>query len=452
MDIDTHYRAALDYLYSFIEYSLTHQEILAPEKYDLSRIKKLLSLLGEPEKKYPSIHVAGSKGKGSVCSLCASAMVAAGYRVGLYTSPHLKDFEERIQVNGEPISRSELVDLVDEIKPYVDALPWLTTFEITTALGFWYFARQGVDIAVIEVGLGGRLDATNVITPEVSVITALYLEHTSILGDTLPQIATEKAGIIKPGVPIVLSPQKDVALEVVRKIAAERHAPLTYVGVDYQYKREKATLDGESFAIWPSNNPGEEPIHLEIPFLGEHQVDNAATAYVALQALRDRGYTLREIDIQEGFARAIWPARFEIIRENPPVVIDSAHTPDAIGKILKTLDEFFAEMPVVLVFGVSEDKRIHGMLELLAARVKHIICTQSTHPRAMEADALKELALVYDRPVESIDSAGDALERALEIAGKDSVVLVTGSIFVGATARIAWKERLQYEWSVVNNA
>lgn len=222
MDIETRYNQALDYLYSFVDYSLKHSSELAKADFNLDRMFALMESLGEPQNKYPIIHVAGTKGKGSVSALCASALRAAGYKVGLYTSPHLEDYTERIRINGEPISHEQLIELVEEIKPHVAEIPKLTTFEITTALGFMAFAKFGVDAAVLEVGLGGRLDATNVVTPKVSVITSLSYDHMAVLGNTLALIAGEKAGIVKDGVPVVSAPQKDEALEVLLRVAKDR--------------------------------------------------------------------------------------------------------------------------------------------------------------------------------------------------------------------------------------
>ena len=208
MDIETKYNQALDYLYSFVDYSLKHSSELAKADFNLDRMFALMESLGNPQKKYPIIHVAGTKGKGSTSALCASALRAAGYKVGLYTSPHLLDYTERIQVNGAPISHEQLVALVDEIRSHVAKIEKLTTFEITTALAFMAFAKYGMDAAVFEVGLGGRLDATNIVTPNVSIITSLSYDHMTVLGNTLTLIAGEKAGIIKPGIPVVSSPQR----------------------------------------------------------------------------------------------------------------------------------------------------------------------------------------------------------------------------------------------------
>ena len=246
-DIDPTYQATLDYLFGFVDFSLTHQQNLSPENFDLSRMRALMAALGNPENSYKTVHIAGTKGKGSVAAFCASALQEAGLKTGLYTSPHLKDFEERIQINRQSISQVDLVDLVDEIKPFVAAIPKLTTFEISTALAFWHFARQGVEIAVIEVGLGGRLDATNVITPLVSVITSISKDHTYVLGDTLTEIAGEKGGIIKPGIPVILAPQRDEPRERLQQIAAERSCPLTQVGSDYKFSIKSRSLEGKFY-------------------------------------------------------------------------------------------------------------------------------------------------------------------------------------------------------------
>src|ERR1041385_4598144 len=230
--IETQYNQALDYLYSFIDYSLKHS-----------------SELGNPHKKYPIIHVAGTKGKGSVSALCASALQAAGYKTGLYTSPHLLDYTERIRINSEPISHEQMIELVEEVTPAVAKIPKLTTFEITTAIGFLAFAKNGGNAAVIEVGLGGRLDATNVVMPKVSVITSISYDHTAVLGNTLSKIAGEKAGIIKPGVPVVSSPQKDEALQVLERIAKEKNCPFVLVGNDVMFERLTFSLDGQTLRL-----------------------------------------------------------------------------------------------------------------------------------------------------------------------------------------------------------
>src|SRR5688572_6639109 len=249
MDIETQYNQALDYLYSFVDYSLKHSSELAKAEFNLDRVFALMEELGNSHTKYPIIHVAGTKGKGSVSALCASALQAAGYKTGLYTSPHLLDYTERIQINGKPISHEQLIELVEEIKPAVAKIPKLTTFEITTAIGFLTFAKQKVDAAVFEVGLGGRLDATNVLTPKVSVITSLSYDHMAVLGDTLAKIAGEKAGVIKEGVPVVSAPQKEEALEVLERVAKLEECEFTLVGKDLTFTRLGASLDGQVLTV-----------------------------------------------------------------------------------------------------------------------------------------------------------------------------------------------------------
>lgn len=454
MDIETAYQQALDYLYSFVDYSLTRNLRYSPEKFDLERMRALMERLGNPHQKYPVIHVAGTKGKGSVSALSASALRATGYKVGFYSSPHLVDFTERIQVNGEAISHSELVRLVEALKPHVALIDRLTTFELTTALGFLYFSEQKVDIAVIEVGLGGRLDATNVVTPLVSVITSLSYDHMAVLGNTLSQIAGEKAGIIKEGRPVVLAPQKEEARLVVEQVARERNAPLTQVGRDFLFAALTHTTQQQTMLVWPaqdqplmdefSESGGRtvwQPVRLTIPLLGYHQVENAATAYATLQVARASGVRITEEAIFKGFSSVYWPGRFEFLQRTPPVVIDSAHNGDSALKLRLALDDYLPGLPIVLVFGASEDKDIHSMLSELLPRVRFMIATQSEHPRAIEADKLVEIARQFGTKAEAVLPFEKAMERALELADAEAGIVVTGSIFVAAAARDLWNRR-----------
>lgn len=455
MKPDAAYQRTLDYLYSFVDYSLQRTFRYAPEQFDLGRMQALVESLGHPERRYPIIHVAGTKGKGSVSSFCASALQAAGYRVGLYTSPHLQEYTERIQVDGEPIPRPDLVALVDEIRSPVEAIPRLTTFEITTALAFLYFYRRGVEAAVIEVGLGGRLDATNVCTPRVAVITSLSYDHTYLLGETLAEIAAEKAGIIKPGVPVVVAPQKDEARMVIERIAAQRASPLIQVGRDCLFAPVARSLENQTLLVWPASDQERldayiesggfqewEPVRLTIPLLGYHQVENAATAYAALQVGREAGLALSDADIRQGFFDVVWPCRFEILRRYPPVIVDSAHNRDSALKLRLALEDYFPGYPVVLVFGASEDKDIHGMFAELMPRVRQVVATRSIHPRAMDPEKLVELAHQFGRPARVVPQVEDALEEALILSEGEAVVLVAGSLFVAAGARQAWQERV----------
>jgi dihydrofolate synthase/folylpolyglutamate synthase len=451
MEIDKSYQETLDYLYSFIDYSLKKSFRYSPEKFDLGRMRDLMTSLGDPQKNYRIIHIAGTKGKGSVAALCASAIKSSGRRVGLYTSPHLEDFTERIQVDGELISPRELTKLVEEIKPFVAAIPELTTFEITTALALLYFSRQEVEAAVLEVGLGGRLDATNICDPDVTVITSISYDHTYLLGDTLAEIAGEKAGIIKPGVPLVVSPQQDEALHAIRRIAAERGVEVIQVGVDYLFEPASFNLDQQTLRVWKHIQLGAdgkqtvkgdaEPVDLSIPLLGEHQVENAATAYAALQVFKEIGVGLTREGIQAGFQSVQWPGRFEILQREPPVIIDSAHNRDSAKKLRATLEQYYPHRPVVLVFGASEDKDIAGMFTELLPGVAVIIATRSIHPRAIEVEKLVEIARGFDPPVVPSSSVEQAMQVAEREAGSRAVILITGSIFVAAAARTIWRER-----------
>jgi dihydrofolate synthase/folylpolyglutamate synthase len=434
MDTETAYNQALDYLYSFVDYSLKKSSELAQADFNLDRMRALMTALGNPEQAYPILHVAGTKGKGSTSALMASALQAAGYKTGLYTSPHLQDYVERIQVNGKNVSHVQLVELVEEAKPHVAAIPKLTTFEITTALGFLYFARQKVNAAVIEVGLGGRLDATNIVTPRVSVITSLSYDHMAVLGNTLTLIAGEKAGIIKEGLPVVSSPQVDEALVVLEKVSKEHHSPLTLVGRDVTFEAGEHSLDGQTLSI---NNP--ESVILRIPLLGAHQVVNAATAYTAIKA---SGLDIPDKAIRKGFAEVSWPCRFEIVRRVPPVILDSAHNQDSFEKLADTLDEYFPGRKVIMIFGSSEDKDVTGMLKTIGPRLDRLIATKAVHPRALEPEKLVEIATGLGIRAEAVGPVEAALARALKLAesGRE-IVLSAGSMFVTAEVKTAWEKR-----------
>jgi dihydrofolate synthase/folylpolyglutamate synthase len=397
---------------------------------------RFMDLLGSPHKDFPAIHIAGSKGKGSVSAFCNAVLVNAGYKVGMYTSPHLKDFEERMQINGQPIPRDVLVDYVTELKAPIAEVPGVTTFEIMTGLAFIYFSREKVDIAVVEVGLGGRLDATNIITPLVSVITSLYLDHVSILGDTLELIANEKGGIIKSGVPVICAPQKLEALDVIRKISGDKGSRLIEVEEEYPFSIFNRELTGQEFLVGGINDGGS--MQFMIPLLGDYQVINAVVAIAALLELKSNDFQIDYSDLQDGLKSTIWPGRFEVLRHSPPIIVDSAHNPASIAKLRETIDEFFPDQDLILIFGISEDKQLAGMFAEILPRTKTLICTQADHPRAMDPDKLAENADGMLTDVHAIPNVGEALKKALELVDRDQIVLVTGSVFVAASARIAW--------------
>lgn len=451
MDIETKYQEALDYLYTFIDYSMTRNMRYTEDKFNLDRMHKFMELFDNPHKKYPVIHVAGTKGKGSTSALIAHALYEQGYKVGFYTSPHLHDFCERIQVDFVPMKHEEMVAIVDLMKSKIPFVAEITTFELMTAMAFIYFMNKRVDYAVIEVGLGGRLDATNVVSPLVSVITSLSLDHINVLGDTLAKIAYEKGGIIKNNTPVVVAPQKDEAILVLKKIAEERNSPLFQVGKDYLYAQAAKSLSGQNFFVWPKEDQiavnafiesagreDWEPTKFHIPLLGFHQVQNAATAFTTLTVLRQNGLKISDDSIRKGFANVVWPGRFEVINRRPFIVIDSAHNRESALRLRNAVDDYFPGIPVVLVFGASEDKDIDGMLVELLPRVKIVITTKSIHPRAISPEDL--VIKVNQMGVRAIptQSLEEAFDQALKLAGKENLILVAGSIFVAGGMRDVW--------------
>jgi dihydrofolate synthase/folylpolyglutamate synthase len=447
------YEEALDYLYSFVDYGSVRADKYSPETFDLGRMVNFLAALGNQQARYPVLHIAGTKGKGSVAAMCASALQAGGYRTGFYTSPHLLDFRERAQIDGNTIPREAVAEIVTEMQPVVESHPDITTFELTTALAFQYFARENVDVAVVEVGLGGRLDATNVVRPVVSAITSISYDHMNLLGRTLAEIASEKGGIIKPGIPVVMAPQKPEAAAVLERIASERGAPLVQVGVDWLYRPAAHGLDGQSFEAWSAEEQRQvkalqasghlaawRPTRLEIPLLGRHQVENAAVAYAALETLREQGLPIAAQAIQAGLRTVRWPGRFEIMRRQPYLVLDGAHNADSAAKLAAALRDYFPGQPVTLVFGASSDKDVDGMLrELLRPEVgvRRIILAQAVHPRAQDPEELADRLQGSGINVEVRTSVAEAVAHGLETAAPDEVVLACGSLFVVAEARAA---------------
>ena len=429
------YQQALDYIYSFIDYETVPRPRDAAN-YDLRRMEELLGRLDNPHLKAKSVHIAGSKGKGSVAAMTASALTASGYTTGLFTSPHLHTFNERIRVNGELISEAELVSLVERLKPEVEAVNrkatygQLTTFELMTALGFAYFEQKGVDFQVVEVGLGGRLDATNVIEPEVCIITSISFDHTEVLGNTLAEIAAEKAGIIKPGGVVVASLQRDEAAQVIKDTCLNRGVRLVRVGSDVTWQSLGFDSSRQSLRVAGRLASYE----LSIPLLGQYQLENAATAVAALEVLAEKGFHISGDSITKGLAQVSWPGRLQVLSRRPLLVVDSAHNPDSARKLKQSLEQYFDFDRAILIIGASSDKDIAGIVSELVPLFDKVIVTRSIHPRAMATAPIVAEFSQHGVEAQATDDISTALPLALTLAGGKDLICVTGSLFVVAGA------------------
>ena len=434
------YEQAIDYINGYTDYEkigMPHD----PAFYDLRRVDELLSLLGDPHRKAGSVHITGTNGKGSVAVMLASALTASGYSTGLYTSPHLHSWRERIRVDGEMISEVELAKLVTELRPHVEAVNkratygQLTTFEFLTAMAFAYFGKRGVKFQVLEVGMGGKFDATSVITPLVAIITNIGLDHTDVLGSTIGQITAEKCGIIKPGITVVISPQPPEAAQVIKQTCAERGAKLLAVDKDIKWHSLGSDLDGQRFEVKGRKGKYE----LSMPILGEHQLQNAATAVAALEVLIDKGFDIPAPKIAKGFKQLEWPGRFQVLRRNPPVVVDGAHNIDAARSLKKALKEYFDFERAILVMGASDDKNIKDVIAELSPLFDRVIVTRSRHPRALAPAPLAAEFARHGIKARIAEDVPSALSQALALAGDNDLVCLAGSLFIVGEALEASK-------------
>jgi len=437
------YQAALNYVLSFADYERASRSAVI---FDLARIEALLKRLGEPQLAARSVHIAGTKGKGSTSAMIASMLTASGYRTGLYTSPHLHTFRERIKVDGELIAEKEFAKIVEGLKPEVEAVNCLggfgelTTFEILTALAFVYFKERGVDFQVLETGLGGRLDATNVVKPEVCVITSISFDHTEVLGNTLAQIAMEKAGIIKPGSRVVSAPQASEASMVIEKVCRERGASLIRAGKEVAWRRNKFSDSGQSFQLKGIRGDYD----LTIPLLGEHQLENAALAVVALEVLADLGVKFSSADIATGLSQVCWPGRLQILQHNPLFVVDGAHNAHSAMKLREALKQYFDFDGVILIVGTSQDKDIAGIVAELSPLPSMVIVTRSHHPRAVATSELIAEFSKWGIKPQVTENVASAVDLALVEAKPIDLICATGSLFVVAEV-IEYLKGLPYE-------
>jgi dihydrofolate synthase/folylpolyglutamate synthase len=425
------YQASLDYILSFADYERAPRSAVV---FDLRRMEMLLERLGNPEAGAIPIQVAGTKGKGSTAAMIASILTAAGYKSGLYTSPHLYDFTERIQVDGVPIAEDEFARLVEVLKPEVEAVNefgafgQLTTFELLTALAFAYFKERGVDFQVLETGLGGRLDATNVVKSGVSVITSISYDHTEVLGDTLTQIATEKAGIIKAGSVVVSSPQFPEAMAVIEGVCREWGIRLVKVGSEVSWERRASSGQGQSFRL--KGLRGE--YSLDLPLLGEYQLENAATAVAAVEVLAERGVVVDAESIATGLAQVHWLGRLQVLRQKPWFIVDCAHNAYSAKKLVEALRQHFDFEGAVLILGVSSDKDAGSMVAELVPLGDRVIVTATRHPRALEPAKLAAQFSKQGITAEVAENVASAVELALARAKPEDLICAAGSIFVVA--------------------
>jgi len=421
------YKNALKYIYSLEKFGI---------RLGLDNVTKLLELLGNPHNSYKTIHVGGTNGKGSVVAMCSSVLIEAGYRVGMYISPYLVNFGERIQVNGKYISRKELVDYFVKVKKQADYLEkkgiQITYFEFVTAMAFLYFRDKKVDFAVIEVGMGGRLDATNVIKPMVSVITNIGLEHTDYLGSTKIQIAGEKAGIIKENSILVTAEQDPKIKKIFRTVCIKRNTKYLSVMDNYSFYDYSIDLDWQQFKVRGKI----ENYAMKIGLLGKHQIINAMTAIAVIEELILLGIVIRKKDILKGLEKAKWPGRLEIVNKNPLVILDCAHNPHGMQTLVDFLKELrYARM--ILVLGISSDKDIPEIVKMIVPFSDKLIITQAKY-RGAEPKILEKEARKYAKGIVAIKDVRKAVKEALKSAKKGDVVIVTGSIFTVSEARMIW--------------
>ncbi len=404
--------------------------------FHIERMSLLMERLGNCHLGIPTVHVAGTKGKGSTAAMVTSILTAEGYTVGLYTSPHLHSAVERIRVGLTPVAKGDFASLVEQVWPDVEwvgkegGLGAATTFEMLTAMAFLHFKQVGADFQVMEVGLGGRLDSTNIVTPSVSIITSISLDHVATLGGTLDLIAREKAGIIKPGAPVVVAPQRDEAMAVFREVAAEKSAPLISVADSMSWERGEASVDGQTFAVEGAHGRYE----LATRLLGDTQIENTSTADAAIETLVDSGFAVSDQSVVRGVRDVRWPARLEILSgEAPLVVVDGAHNPYSMKRLVESVRRYFDFDRVFVVFGALGGHSGRGMLAELAALAPTVIPVRSRHPRSAPSALMAAVASDLGLSVEGeTASVAHGTRRALELAGDGDLFLGTGSLSVAA--------------------
>ena len=403
-------------------------------------MKSLVEALGDPQNKLRAVHIAGTKGKGSTCTMLASMLQACGFKVGLYTSPHISDVRERIQINGDMISQVGLTRLICKVEPIIEQMvnDKPTFFEIFTALAFQHFADEKVDVAVIETGLGGRLDSTNVMTPAVCGLTSISMDHMHQLGPTLQKIAAEKAGILKTNIPAISVAQAPEAKRVLRKVARETQAQLMFTGddIEFSYRVESSRTAGCHTRICLTT-PRSRFEHLPVPLLGEHQALNCGLALALLDELKNQGMEIDDSLAVQALAKVYLPGRMELVNEDPRILVDGAHNADSMRALMRAIGQHIPYDSMVMVFGCAGDKDIPGMMAEIATGADKVIFTQATsNPRAAKA---KDLAELYEESTGRVgqitDNLGDALRVARSAVSREDLICVCGSFCLVGEAK-----------------
>jgi dihydrofolate synthase / folylpolyglutamate synthase len=403
-------------------------------KLGLSTIRRILKELGNPQDHFACIHVAGTNGKGSIASGIASILKTAGYRTGLYTSPHLVTFNERISIDGRHISNSRVIGAYQAVKnvPYGSREP--TFFEFATAMALYDFDRQGIDWAIIETGMGGRLDATNIVRPVVSIISNLSLEHREYLGNTLAQIAAEKGGIIKKGIPVVTGVRQPGALSVLKDIAAAKSAPVLRLGKDFRVRRKT----GNTFTFFGIQNRWPD---MKTRLMGRHQVDNAAISLAACELLSHNGASISQENCRQGLLNLSWPGRLEIVCESPRIILDGAHNLVAARKLAAYLAQEAGQRPITMVIGILDDKPYKAMLSALVPVTQKVIFTRPKIDRGLPPETLYTEARQYGKEMMILPDVHQAVQQAVNQAAPDDIICIAGSLYVVGEAKASLSDR-----------
>src|SRR5687767_5733286 len=432
------YAKALRYIASLSDYERLRIVRYTSQNFDLDRMRTLLKKLGNPHEQFRSIHVAGTKGKGSTCAMIAAMLQASGYKTGLYTSPHLVDIRERMQIDGHMIPQSEFARLVRLIEPIAAKIkPAPTTFDVLTAIAFKYFAEQKVEIAVVETGLGGRLDSTNVLRPEVTAITSISKDHMAQLGGTLAKIAEEKAGIFKPGIPAISAQQEPEVEATLRRVATTNGTNLEVTGkeIEFSYRFESSRMLGphNRICLFTPNSKFE---HLAVPLIGEHQAINCGVALSIVDRLKTRGIAISDARAMEGLARTVVPGRMEMVSTNPRILVDCAHNAASVDAMMRAIGQHIPYDSMVVIFGCCGDKDVTGMLERITSGADKVIFTKVDNIRSADPN---ELAASYIERFGKMAQVAPTLEDALAIANravtKEDLICITGSFYLVGEAK-----------------